>query len=74
VLMPVALAAKPLEGKVADMSWVRHRVVDAQSLHWVLSEGAYEHWVRADRGRIDEDDEDDVDGEEEEEEEKEEEA
>jgi len=74
VLMPVALAAKPLEGKVADMSWVRHRVVDAQSLHWVLSEGAYEHWVRADRGRVNEDDEDDVDGEEEEEEEKEEEA
>lgn len=49
VLAPVALTARPLEENIAEMSWVPHRVVDAKTLHQILSDGAFELWVKADR-------------------------
>ena len=54
-MTPVALAAKPLEEKIAEMSWVPHRVVDAKTLHQILSDGAFKLWVNAER-KVDADD------------------
>ena len=49
VLTPVALAAKPLKDSVAEMSWPPHRIVDAKTLHEILSAGPYQLWVDAER-------------------------
>ncbi|KAL1844188.1 hypothetical protein VTJ49DRAFT_3844 [Mycothermus thermophilus] len=50
VLAPVALAAKALPKAVQDgPSWLEHRVVDPSELYGILSGGAYELWLQADR-------------------------
>ncbi|KXX77782.1 hypothetical protein MMYC01_204091 [Madurella mycetomatis] len=57
VLSPVALAAKPLPDRISS-EWVHHRVIDAETLHGVLSAGAFEMWVNAERKARDESDDD----------------
>ena len=49
VLTPVALTAKPLREDIAEISWVPHRVVDSETLHGILSPGAFELWTKAER-------------------------
>jgi hypothetical protein len=44
-----------LEEKIAEMSWVPHRIVDAKTLHQILSDGAFKLWVNAER-KVDADD------------------
>ncbi|KAK4448382.1 hypothetical protein QBC34DRAFT_327788 [Podospora aff. communis PSN243] len=61
VLTPVALAAKPLSENVAEMSWPPHRIVDDKTLHEILSGGAYQLWVKAERKEGDTEDSDDED-------------
>ncbi|KAK0620115.1 hypothetical protein B0T14DRAFT_520617 [Immersiella caudata] len=58
VLTPVALAAKPLNSDVADMHWPPHRIVDAGTLHEILSGGPYQLWVKAERKEDDMEDSD----------------
>ena len=49
VLTPVGLMAKPLSEKVEEISWPPHRVVDAPTLHEILSGGAFDSWKNAER-------------------------
>ncbi|KAM7184956.1 hypothetical protein V8F20_011993 [Naviculisporaceae sp. PSN 640] len=59
VLTPVGLAARPLSEDVADLSWPHHQIVDADTLHGILSGGAYQLWVEAERKEEEEEDDDD---------------
>ncbi|KAK0715372.1 hypothetical protein B0H67DRAFT_580579 [Lasiosphaeris hirsuta] len=62
VLTPVRLVAKPLSEKVMEISWPPHRIVDAETIHGILSAGAFDLWKKAE-GEADVGDDADSDGE-----------